>query len=161
MGKHVNKRVRAIKPTFAGQKPIKQKIWEYMRRNPIFFPTEIRTIIEGSDTTLRGMINYLENAGYIQRVNDERRLKERCYRLAKDTGKYAPMYNKGKFYDFNTGHELDLGARVLLKGALKESSMGDVAKRLDISKSTVSLIVAGKYPNPEHMYNKIRQEYGA
>lgn len=107
MGKHIHKRERAVKPKFGGKKPIKQLIWEYMRRNKSFGAKDILLIIEGSATTLFVMINYLQRAGYI--VCDETRSRlEKTYLLTKDTGIYAPMYHLGRFYDFNTKEEKQL-----------------------------------------------------
>lgn len=48
----------------------------------------------------------------------------------------------------------------LLRKVLKTSSQGKTAKELGVSKSTISLIMRGKYPNPQRIYNKIAQKYG-
>lgn len=48
----------------------------------------------------------------------------------------------------------------LLKKQLKTKSQGEVANELKISKTTISLMLKEKYPNPEHMYQKIKEKYG-
>lgn len=48
----------------------------------------------------------------------------------------------------------------LLQKEIKNKSMGIVAKEIGISKSTVSLLSREKYPNPQKMYQKIRDRYG-
>lgn len=52
-----------------------------------------------------------------------------------------------------------MNALELLRKEVKETSMGKVAKRLKISKATVSLLYRNKYPNTYKMYSKIKQEY--
>lgn len=47
----------------------------------------------------------------------------------------------------------------LLKNEIKNKSNGKVALELGISKATVSLVRRKKYPNPEHIYQKIKDKY--
>lgn len=48
----------------------------------------------------------------------------------------------------------------LLQNEIKNKSNGKVALELGISKATVSLVRRKKYPNPEHIYQKIKEKYG-
>ena len=48
----------------------------------------------------------------------------------------------------------------LLDKELKLKSRGDIAKELNISKATISLVISGKYPNPNNIYLKILDLYG-
>jgi hypothetical protein len=53
-----------------------------------------------------------------------------------------------------------MGELELLKKEIAEKSHGIVAKELGVSKATVSLIRRKKYPNPQNIYQKIRDKYG-
>lgn len=46
-----------------------------------------------------------------------------------------------------------------LKQKVKEKSIGKVAKELGLSKATISLAVRKKYPNPQKIYQKIKEIY--
>ncbi len=48
----------------------------------------------------------------------------------------------------------------LLKREIKQKSMGKVANELGISKSTVSLVSRGAYPNPHKVLAKVKEVYG-
>ena len=48
----------------------------------------------------------------------------------------------------------------LLREKIKEKSIGKVAKDMNVSKSTVSLLRRQKYPNPQKMYQKVLDTYG-
>ena len=47
----------------------------------------------------------------------------------------------------------------LLKQEIKNKSIGKVALELKLSKTTVSLVARKKYPNPQKIYQKIKEKY--
>ena len=47
----------------------------------------------------------------------------------------------------------------LLKQEIKNKSIGKVAKELGTSKATISLVARKKYPNPQKIYQKIKEKY--
>jgi len=47
----------------------------------------------------------------------------------------------------------------LLQQQLENKSQNKIAKELKISASALSQIMANKYPNPEHIYQKIIEKY--
>ena len=47
----------------------------------------------------------------------------------------------------------------LLKQEIKNKSIGKVALELKLSKATVSLVARKKYPNPQKIYQKIKEKY--
>ena len=49
----------------------------------------------------------------------------------------------------------------LLKQEIQQKSIGKVARELGVSKTTVSLIARKKYPNPQNIYQKIKEKYCA
>jgi len=51
-------------------------------------------------------------------------------------------------------------AITLLNNELINKSQGKVALELGVSKATISLVRRGRYPNPEHIYQKIKKRYG-
>ncbi len=48
----------------------------------------------------------------------------------------------------------------LLRKEIDLKSLGKVAKELGVSKATVSLVRRKKYPNPQNIYQKIKEKYG-
>jgi hypothetical protein len=48
----------------------------------------------------------------------------------------------------------------LLRKEIKNKSNGIVAKELGVSKATISLVRRNKYPNPQNIYQKIKEKYG-
>lgn len=50
--------------------------------------------------------------------------------------------------------------RILMK-ELENKSRGEIAKELKLSKTTISLVARKKYPNPEKIYQIIKERYGA
>ena len=53
---------------------------------------------------------------------------------------------------------MDKEIELLIK-ACEESSQGKVAAVLGISKTSVNLLLKGKYPKPDRMYKKILNQY--
>lgn len=51
-------------------------------------------------------------------------------------------------------------AHILLTKVVASSSQGKIAKEIGISKTSVNLLLKGKYPNPQRMYLKIQKAYG-
>jgi hypothetical protein len=49
----------------------------------------------------------------------------------------------------------------LLNKQLKTKSQGEVAIELKISKATINLVLKQKYPNPQNIYQKIIDKFGA
>lgn len=51
--------------------------------------------------------------------------------------------------------------RALLEQAVNESSLAEVARKLGVSRTAVSLVFNGKYPgNPQRMATRIEAHYG-
>lgn len=49
----------------------------------------------------------------------------------------------------------------LLAEAIKEAgSLSAAAEKIGVSKTSLSLVQRDKYPNPEHIYKKLRKTYG-
>lgn len=48
----------------------------------------------------------------------------------------------------------------ILKQQVAEKSQGVVALELNISKTTINLVLKEKYPNPKNIYKKILDKYG-
>lgn len=158
-------KVRERKPrqTMFGKRPIKQRIWDYMRRRKVFTPREIMTILEVNQNTLRSFLYPLMVAGFIQRkkvAEGKNKVLDSTYVfVAKDAVIQAPLVKSTEVYCYYSKTSCDIGARTLLKGALEQMSQGQVAQRLGISKTTINLLVHNKYPNPAEIYKKIREVF--
>lgn len=156
--KHTKKRERKPKPIFAGKRPIKQRIWDYIRRNPIFRARDIMTILDVNYNTLRAFLYPLRVAGFIQEKNSAKTMLDTTYVLvAKENVIYAPLITSREVYCYATKVSVDIGARHILTGALAYMSQGDIARKTGLSKTTVNLLVHNKYPNPAQAYKKIRE----
>lgn len=83
------------------KKGVKQSVWSYMRRNRNFCTKDILAITGIDWSFLKTFIYHLEKVGYLKVQDGSKALKERCYRLVKDTGPIAPKTAKGEVYDYN------------------------------------------------------------
>lgn len=54
---------------------------------------------------------------------------------------------------------MDDRAYKILKEEISKKSIGKVARELNLSKATVSLVARKKYPNPQKIYSKIKEHY--
>lgn len=156
--KHTKKRERKPKPIFMGKRPIKQRMWDYMRRNKIFKPIDIMTILDVKYNTVRSFLYPLMLAGMIQKKEPSKKIAHSVYVFsAKDSVILAPLVNSREVYCYVTGVSIDIGAKNILKGALEYMSQAQVAAKLGVSKATINLLIHNKYPNPAQMYKKIRE----
>lgn len=156
--KHIKKRERKPKPIFAGKRPIKQRMWDYMRRNKIFKPMDIMTILDVKYNTVRSFLYPLMIAGMVQKKEQSKKIAHSVYVFtAKDNVIHAPMVNSREVYCYTSGISIDIGARNILKGALEYMSQGQIAEKLGVSKAAINLLVHNKYPSPAQMYKKIRE----
>lgn len=53
-----------------------------------------------------------------------------------------------------------MDALKILRKEIEKKSIGQVAKELGVSKATVSLAAREKYPNPQKIYDKVKEVYG-
>ncbi|BAK73726.1 hypothetical protein [Arcobacter sp. L] len=156
-------RKRIAKTTFAGKRSVKQRVWDYMRRNKLFKVKDMQSILDIKEHTIRAIIYPLEVAGYIQRRGaDETKARKVLFEatfvfLAKENILTAPIINSKEVYCTTTGIKTDIAARKILLNALKVMSQGDVAKRLELSKTTINQVLHNKYPAPHLIYKKIRE----
>ncbi|MGD9623879.1 MAG: hypothetical protein AB7U51_04400 [Arcobacter sp.] len=54
---------------------------------------------------------------------------------------------------------MDDRAYEILKEEISKKSIGKVARELNLSKATVSLVARKQYPNPQKIYSKIKEYY--
>lgn len=54
---------------------------------------------------------------------------------------------------------MDNRAYEILKEEISKKSIGKVARELNLSKATVSLVARKQYPNPQKIYAKIKEHY--
>ncbi len=87
---------------------LKQKIWNYMRRNKRFRVGDIMMILEVREGTIRPLMWALQSAKYIRIENEAKEYKDRIYTFIKDTGIKSPSIVNGDVYDHNTKEEFKL-----------------------------------------------------
>ena len=140
-----------------GERTIKQKVWDYIRRNKLFTPRDIQVILRVDYQTLRGFLYPLEVAGLLVARN-KKIFMNKVYALnVKENEIYAPLVNKNEVYCYKSKSSCDVGARVLLKKALKSMSQQALADELGVSKATVNRVLHNNYPSPAPIYQKIRE----
>jgi len=153
------KRERTPKLKFGGKRTVKQRVWDYMRRNPVFKPRDILTILDVNYNTLLGYIYPLTVAGFLQKKTNKRNFLDSTYVfIAKENVIHCPLINSKEVYCYTTKVSVDIGARHILMGALKYMSQGDIANKTGLSKTTINLLVHNKYPNPANAYKTIREK---
>lgn len=160
MSRAYKTRKRITKPTYGKQRSIKQRIWDYLRRNKIFKPSDIVAILELKETTVRAFLVALENSAMIRRKDKKKFLDSTFTFIAKDEIVQAPIVTSKEVYCVHTKTSYLTEARGMLKEALKHNSQGELAKVLGIDKTSVNLILHNKYPNPSKMYKLIKEKLG-
>lgn len=157
MARAYKKRKRVLRPIFAGKRSVKQRMWDFMRRNRKFKMNDIVTLLDLKVNTVRTLLYNLELAGIV------RREKKGVFRdavftfLAKEEITEAPIITHKEVYCTTTQRSIKIEAYGLLKEALKEKSQGQLAKELEVDKSTLNLVLHRKYPNPKHIYEKAKE----
>ncbi len=114
---------------------LRQKIWNYMRRNPIFRVGDIMLTFDLEQKSLKQMLWYLSETGYIRLDDDKVEYTDRVYTLMKNTGIKVPSMVKNKLYDYNTKEEI-------LVERTKASSV-------DIKSSVLNLLADGEKSTAE------------
>jgi len=151
------KRERLPKKQFGGKRPIKQKIWDYIRRNKEFNVREILVLLDVNMATLRAFLYPLMIAGCIRKVGNERNFKDASFVfIAKESEIYASLVSAKEVYLYGAKMSCDIGARAILKSVLKYKSQREVGAALGVSGTTINLLLSNKYPNPAPIYKKIR-----
>lgn len=160
MARAYKKRKRIVKPTFAGRRSIKQRVWDFMRRNRKFKLDDIVAILDLKKETVKVMIYAYEAAGMIRRGNKAWALKDTLFVFVEDIKIVtAPIITPKEVYCVQRKISCKIEAKAILKRALREKSMNEVAKDLELAKSTISMIANAKYPNPARVYEKILEVY--
>lgn len=123
---------------------IRQKVWNYMRRNRIFTLGELIAIIGSSYKNLREMLKVYEHTGYVKIISKEKPMTSTRYKLIKYTGVRVPIYNKETkvLNDTNIGKEIKVRPLHSLEKILdclnKElMTKQEINKQVDLSSSTI------------------------
>lgn len=126
-----------IKPT------IRQKVWNYMRRNRIFVIADVMAITGANYKNLREMFKVYEHAGYIKVVRKGKPFTSTQLKLIKCTGVKVPTYDKdtNTLFDYNTKEEIKIvapSAYEKVLSCLNKSliSKEEINKQSDLSVAT-------------------------
>ncbi|WP_455756504.1 hypothetical protein [Sulfurimonas sp.] len=127
-----NRRDAAIKPT------LRQKVWNYMRRNRNFVVGDIMAITGIKYGNLRDMLKVLEIVGYVIAVSKEKPLTSNRYKLVKCTGAKVPIYTHKKqlFYDSNLNITIEVKRTPSIQKILNEMTKTPITKE-EINKATM------------------------
>jgi transcription initiation factor IIE alpha subunit len=93
-----------VKPT------IRQKVWNYMRRNRIFVIADVMAITGANYKNLREMFKVYEHTGYIKVVRRGKPFTSTQLKLIKCTGVKVPTHDKARniLFDYNTKEEIEI-----------------------------------------------------
>jgi len=69
---------------------VKQKIWEFIRRNKYFRVGDLIAIFEIKPSYAKWLIWFFTKAGVIELIHKDKKYTNRLYRLKKDIGIKAP-----------------------------------------------------------------------
>ncbi len=119
----------------------RQKVWNYIRRNPIFRVGDIMITLEVKQGFLKQMFWYLSEAGYIRIDDDKVEYTDRVYTLMKNTGIKVPSMVGDKLYDYNTGEEIVVERKKVSFADIKTSVIEILA---DGEKSTAEILAQTK-----------------
>ncbi len=101
---------RRVKRNYKNTK-LRQQVWDYMRRNPLFRVGDVAMLIEINQHTLDRYLLALKRAGYIRREDKNWLVKEHIYTLKKISGVKAPTFSCGELYDYNTKESFSIGEK--------------------------------------------------
>ncbi len=126
-----------IKPT------IRQKVWNYMRRNRIFIIADVMAITGANYKNLREMFKVYEHAGYIKVVRKGKPFTSTQLKLIKCTGVKVPTHDKNTntLFDYNIEEEIKIvvpSAYEKVLSCLNKSliSKEEINKQSDLSEAT-------------------------
>lgn len=160
MARAYKKRKRIIKPHFANKRSVKQRVWDYMRRNRKFKLNDIVTILDLNVNTVKSILHCLQAAAMVRRQKDKK-LSECTFTFVEDDRIIkAPIITPKEVYCTTRNLSIKIEAKTLLKKIYKQKSQAKIAKELNLSKATVNLILNDKYPNVAKIYDKILEVYG-
>lgn len=120
-----------IKPT------IRQKVWNYIRRNRVFMISDVMAITGANYKNLKEMFKVYENAGYIKVLKRQKPFSSTQLKLIKCTGVRVPTHDKDKniLFDYNTGEEIEIKSKSAMEKILDCLDKGLVTKE-EINKKT-------------------------
>lgn len=98
------------KKRFAKPTSLKQKMWNYMRRNKTFRAGDMMMILDLKKDTARSYVYALASHGYLIDNNSKTvAFRDKIFILVKETGSLAPVPNRGGslFYDPNLKKEIE------------------------------------------------------
>ena len=87
---------------------IKQKVWNYMRRNKTFRFGDVIAITGVTEKYLRIFLVRLEHVGYVKILEKVKPFSSTYYKFINCTGVTSPTIDKGVLYDYNTKEYIEI-----------------------------------------------------
>jgi len=100
---------------------IRQKVWNFMRRNRVLMVSDIMAITGANYKYLKEMIQTFERGGYIKVLKRGKAFSSTQLKLLKYTGVKVPAYDKSLnvIYDYNTKEEIDVSKVLVIEKVLE------------------------------------------
>lgn len=159
--RNYKQRERAPRKSLNGKRPIKQKMWDYMRRNKRFRPRDMMVLLSVNEWTVRSFLYPLERAGMIRKAEESlsrSTVMDSTYVfVAKENITQSPYVSSKEVFCYQTGRKIDVGARGLIRKALKQMGQNALARKIGVEPPTLSRVLKNTYPNPEHVYARARK----
>jgi len=117
---------------------LRQKVWNYIRRNRNFVIGNVMAITGIKYGNLRDMLKTYELAGYIEAISKSKPLTSNRYTLIKCTGVRVPIHDKRKelLYDPNLDIEVEIKRTPSILKILSFMDKSPISKE-EINKSTM------------------------
>lgn len=130
----------AIKPT------IRQKVWNYMRRNRVFMISDVMAITGANYKNIQKMFKIYEYAGYVKIIKRQKPFSSTQLKLIKCTGVKAPAYDNKRdvLFDYNTNEEISIKTKSAIQKVLDCLDKGMVTKEEVAKQAGISLMTAKK-----------------
>ncbi|MDD3467874.1 MAG: hypothetical protein PHE67_12060 [Campylobacterales bacterium] len=143
---------------------LRQKIWNYMRRNPVFRVGDIMLALDLEQKSLKQMFWYLTETGYIRLDTNGETYEDRTYTLMKNTGIKVPSMVKDTLYDYNTKQEIKIERKKISATDIKnvvfealhdgEKSTAELLSKINGHRASLSRVIKEMLKNNEIVCSK-------
>lgn len=135
----------ATKNRVAIKASIRQKVWNYIRRNRTFRFGDVMAITEVTHSYLNNMLRPLKAIGYVKEIKREKPYSSTQFVLIKCTGVQCPSFKEGILYDYNTNEEIEVEHTPVLTKLLNQMNKPLMTKQQVLEDTDVTPGVAKKW----------------
>lgn len=124
---------------------IRQKVWNYIRRNRTFRFGDVIVITGVTYSYLNNMLRALKATGYIKELERVKPYNSTQFTLIKCTGVQCPSFKNKKVYDYNTKEEITIEHKPVVIKLLEQMNQEIMTKYQIIENTDVSFDVSKKW----------------